>query len=113
MWRRLAQTLALLLCILGWGFVAFTLAMDRWRVAQVGGSGGLLCGGAAWFWSDLWKDCYEDSTAQVNCVDSRVLRTVKTHIQAVRGLLVVGLLHWHSAHLLWIGVHSHWWRREK
>ncbi|KAJ4924007.1 hypothetical protein JOQ06_000249 [Pogonophryne albipinna] len=57
MWRRLAQTLALLLCILGWGFVAFTLAMDRWRVAQVGGRGaplwwgqpgsGLTCGRTA------------------------------------------------------------------
>ncbi|XP_034072903.1 claudin-10-like [Gymnodraco acuticeps] len=91
MWRRLAQILALLLCILGWVFVAFTLAMDRWRVAQVGGRGGSSVVEAAWFWSDLWKDCYEDSTAQVNCVDFRVLWTVKTHIQAVRGLLMVGL----------------------
>ncbi|XP_029308533.1 claudin-10-like [Cottoperca gobio] len=91
MWRRPAQILGLLLCILGWSFVGCTLAMDHWRVAQLGGQGGSSVVVTALFWSDLWKDCYEDSTSLVNCVDFRVLWTVKTYIQAVRGLLMIGL----------------------
>uniref|UniRef100_A0A3Q1FAP1 Claudin-10-like n=1 Tax=Acanthochromis polyacanthus TaxID=80966 RepID=A0A3Q1FAP1_9TELE len=91
MWRRAAQMAALLFCILGWGLVGCTLAMDHWRVAQLGGQGGSSVVEISWFWSDLWKDCYEDSTALVNCVDFGVLWTVKPYIQAVRGLLITGL----------------------
>ncbi|XP_041822142.1 claudin-10-like isoform X2 [Chelmon rostratus] len=89
--RRLAQIVGLLLCTLGWGFVCCTLALDHWRVAQMGGEGGSSVVVTAWYWSDLWKDCYEDSTALVNCVDFGVLWKVKSYIQAVRGLLMVGL----------------------
>ncbi|KAM4711436.1 LOW QUALITY PROTEIN: claudin-10-like [Anableps anableps] len=91
MWRRTIQILGLLLCILGWAFVGCTLAMDHWRVAQLGGRGGSSVVVTAWYWSDLWKDCYEDSTAVVNCVDFGVLWTVKSYIQGVRGLLLTGL----------------------
>ncbi|XP_078022025.1 claudin-10-like [Epinephelus lanceolatus] len=91
MWRRLAQILGLLLCTLGWGFVGCTLAMDHWRMAQLGGQGGSSVVVTALYWSDLWRDCYEDSTALVNCVDFGVLWTVKTYIQVVRGLLISGL----------------------
>ncbi|XP_044201337.1 claudin-10-like [Thunnus albacares] len=91
MWRRLAQILGLLLCILGWCLVGCTLAMDHWRVAQLGGQGGSSVVVTAWYWSNLWKDCYEDSSAVVNCVDFGVLWTVKPYIQAVRGLLMMGL----------------------
>lgn len=65
--------------------------MDHWRVAQVGGEGGSSVVVTAWYWSDLWRDCYEDSTAVVNCVDFGVLWTVKSDIQVVRGLLLIGL----------------------
>ncbi|XP_075333252.1 claudin-10-like [Odontesthes bonariensis] len=91
MWRRLAQILGLLLCILGLGLVGSTLAMDHWRVAQLGGQGGSSVVVTAWYWSNRWKDCYEHSTAVVNCVDLGVLWRVKAHIQAVRGLLLAGL----------------------
>ncbi|XP_018527134.1 claudin-10 [Lates calcarifer] len=91
MWRRLAQILGLLLCILGWALVGCTLAMDHWRVAQLGGQAGSSVVVTAWYWSDLWKDCYEDSTAVVNCVDFRVLWMVKSYVQAVRGLLMSSL----------------------
>ncbi|XP_041822144.1 claudin-10-like isoform X3 [Chelmon rostratus] len=57
----------------------------------MGGEGGSSVVVTAWYWSDLWKDCYEDSTALVNCVDFGVLWKVKSYIQAVRGLLMVGL----------------------
>ncbi|XP_053170452.1 claudin-10-like [Scomber japonicus] len=92
MWRRLAQILGLLLCVLGWGLVGCTLAMDHWRVAQLGGQGGSSVVVTAWFWSDLWRDCYEDSTSVVNCVDLGMLWAVKSYIQAVRGLLMSGLV---------------------
>ncbi|KAF7670003.1 hypothetical protein LDENG_00090150 [Lucifuga dentata] len=91
MWRRLAQILGLMLAILGWGLVACTLAMDHWRVAQLGGQGGSSVVVTAWYWSNLWKDCYEDSTTLVNCVDFGVLWKVKLYIQAVQGLLMNGL----------------------
>ncbi|XP_035485617.1 claudin-10 [Scophthalmus maximus] len=58
---------------------------------ELGGEAGSSVVVAAWFWSDLWKDCYQDSTALVNCVDFGVLWTVKSYVQAVRGLLVIGL----------------------
>nr|XP_019966436.1 PREDICTED: claudin-10-like [Paralichthys olivaceus] len=91
MWRRPAQILGLMLWILGWGSVGCTLAMDHWRVAQAGGRAGSSVVVITWYWSDLWKDCYEDSTALVNCVDFGVLWTVKPYVQAVRGLLITGL----------------------
>lgn len=47
------------------------------RVAQLQGQGGSSMVVTAWFWSTLWKDCYQDSTALVNCVDFRVLWTLK------------------------------------
>ncbi|TKS66215.1 Claudin-10 [Collichthys lucidus] len=76
MWRRVAQILGLLLCVLGWLFVGCTLAMDHWSLVLV-----LICG----------KTAYEDSTAVVNCVDFRLMWTVKSCMHAVRGLLVIGL----------------------
>ncbi|XP_041637422.1 claudin-10-like [Cheilinus undulatus] len=91
MWKRHAQILGLLLCTLGCCFVGCTLAMDHWRVAQLGGEGGSSVVVTAWYWSDLWRDCYEDSTAVVNCVDFGVLWTVKSYILVVRGLLFCGL----------------------
>ncbi|KAM8872159.1 claudin-10-like isoform 2-T3 [Synchiropus picturatus] len=90
MTRSFAQIVGLLLSILGLVSVGCTLALDRWRVAQVGGQGGSSVVATAWFWSDLWKDCHEDSTAVVNCVDFGVLWKVKD-VQAVRGLLISGL----------------------
>lgn len=53
------------------------------RVGQLGGQGGSSVVVTAWYWSDLWRDCYEDSTAVVNCVDFGVLWRVKcahTHL---------------------------------
>ncbi|XP_029929889.1 claudin-10-like [Myripristis murdjan] len=91
MWRTVAQILGLLVSILGWVFVACTLAMDHWRVAQLGGQGGSSVVTVAWYWSNLWRDCYEDSTAVINCVEFKVLWTVKSHIQTVLGLLLTGL----------------------
>lgn len=49
----------------------------HWRVAQLGGQGGSSVVVTAWYWSNLWKDCYEDSAALVNCVDFGVLWNVK------------------------------------
>ncbi|XP_029941791.1 claudin-10-like isoform X1 [Salarias fasciatus] len=77
MWTGPAQIVGLLLYIVDWGLVGCTLGMDRWRVAQPGGRGGSSVVATAWYWSDLWRDCYEDSTAVVNCVDFGVLWTVK------------------------------------
>ncbi|KAM9820903.1 claudin-15-like [Neosynchiropus ocellatus] len=84
MTRSFAQIVGLLLSILGLVLVGCTLALDHWRVAQVGGQGGSSVVATAWFWSDLWKDCYEDSTAVVNCVDFGVLWKVKS-VSAMAG----------------------------
>ena len=52
-------------------------------MAQLGGQGGSSVVVTAWYWSNLWKDCYEDSTAVVNCVDLGVLWRVKSRYTTV------------------------------
>lgn len=74
--KRLIQILGFLLTSLGWVFVLCTLAMDYWRITQIGGQGGSFIIKVAWYWSNLWKDCFTDSTAVTNCRDFPVLWTV-------------------------------------
>ncbi|MBN3318657.1 CLD10 protein, partial [Atractosteus spatula] len=89
--KRLAQIFGFLLSSTGWIFVACTMAMDYWKVADIGGKGGSNIISIAWYWSNLWKDCFIDSTAVVNCRDFAVLWGVEKYIQGVRGLLMIGL----------------------
>ncbi|XP_040057110.2 claudin-10 [Gasterosteus aculeatus] len=91
MGKRLIQVLGFLISSLGWVFVLCTMAMDFWRTSQLGGQGGSFIIKVAWYWSNLWKDCYTDSTAVTNCRDFPVLWSVKPFVQAVRGLLMCGL----------------------
>ncbi|AWP13178.1 hypothetical protein SMAX5B_018353 [Scophthalmus maximus] len=65
--------------------------MDYWRITQLGGQGGSFIIRVAWYWSNLWKDCFTDSTAVTNCRDFPVLWTVTPFVQGVRGLLMCGL----------------------
>lgn len=74
--KRLIQIFGFLLTSLGWVFVLCTLAMDYWRISQIGGQGGSFIIKVAWYWSNLWKDCFTDSTAVTNCRDFPVLWTV-------------------------------------
>lgn len=67
------------------------MAMDYWRITQLGGQGGSFIIKVAWYWSNLWKDCFTDSTAVTNCRDFPVLWTVTPFVQGVRGLLMCGL----------------------
>uniref|UniRef100_A0A8D3B1R3 Claudin n=1 Tax=Scophthalmus maximus TaxID=52904 RepID=A0A8D3B1R3_SCOMX len=89
--KRLIQILGFLASSLGWVFVLCTIAMDYWRITQLGGQGGSFIIRVAWYWSNLWKDCFTDSTAVTNCRDFPVLWTVTPFVQGVRGLLMCGL----------------------
>ncbi|XP_034043113.1 claudin-10 isoform X2 [Thalassophryne amazonica] len=89
--KRLIQILGFLISTLGWLFVLCTIAMDYWRIYQIGGQGGSFIIKVAWYWSNLWKDCFTDSTAVTNCRNYPVLWSVAPFIQAVRGLLMCGL----------------------
>lgn len=89
--KRLIQIFGFLLTSLGWVFVLCTLAMDYWRITQIGGQGGSFIIKVAWYWSNLWKDCFTDSTAVTNCRDFPVLWTVTPFVQGVRGLLMCGI----------------------
>ncbi|KAG9335555.1 hypothetical protein JZ751_004458 [Albula glossodonta] len=89
--KRVFQIFGFLISTLGWLFVACTMAMDYWRVSQLPGQGGSFIIKVAWYWSNLWKDCFIDSTAVVNCRDFPVLWSVTVYVQGVRGLLMVGL----------------------
>ncbi|XP_053184440.1 claudin-10 [Scomber japonicus] len=89
--KRFIQILAFLVSSLGWVFVLCTMAMDYWRITQLGGQGGSFIIKVAWYWSNLWKDCFTDSTAVTNCRDYPVLWSVTPYIQGVRGLLMCGL----------------------
>lgn len=89
--KRLIQIFGFLVTSLGWFFVLCTMAMDYWRITQIGGQGGSYIIKVAWYWSNLWKDCFTDSTAITNCRDYPVLWSVATYVQGVRGLLMCGL----------------------
>uniref|UniRef100_A0A8C4YYY6 Claudin n=1 Tax=Gadus morhua TaxID=8049 RepID=A0A8C4YYY6_GADMO len=91
--KRLVQVFGFLASSLGWLFVLVTMAMDFWRISQIGGQGGSWIIKVAWYWSNLWKDCYTDSTAVTNCRDYPVLWSVagESYVQGVRGLLMCGL----------------------
>ncbi|XP_059198979.1 claudin-10-like [Centropristis striata] len=89
--KRLIQVLGFLSSSLGWAFVLITMAMDYWRIVQIGGQGGSFIIKVAWYWSNLWKDCFTDSTAVTNCRDFPVLWSVTAYVQGVRGLLMCGL----------------------
>uniref|UniRef100_A0AAY4DGW9 Claudin n=1 Tax=Denticeps clupeoides TaxID=299321 RepID=A0AAY4DGW9_9TELE len=89
--KRLMQIFGFLSSTVGWMFICFTLAMDYWRITPIGGHGGSWVIKAAWYWSNLWKDCFTDSTAVSNCKDFGVLWNVLPYIQGVRGLLMIGM----------------------
>uniref|UniRef100_A0A8C5IAB9 Claudin-10-like n=1 Tax=Gouania willdenowi TaxID=441366 RepID=A0A8C5IAB9_GOUWI len=89
--KRLIQVFGFLISSLGWFFILCTMAMDYWRISQIGGQGGSYIIKVAWYWSNLWKDCFTDSTAVTNCRDFPVLWSVAYYVQVVRGLLMCGL----------------------
>ncbi|XP_077371352.1 claudin-10 [Festucalex cinctus] len=88
---RVVQIWGFLMTVLGWIFVACTMAMEGWKITSVGGMGGSSILKVAWYWSSLWRSCFTDSTAVSNCYDFPVLWSVEGHIQIVRGLLMAAL----------------------
>ncbi|XP_029612572.1 claudin-10 isoform X1 [Salmo trutta] len=88
---RVMQIWGFLMTVLGWIFVACTMAMEGWKVTSIGGMGGSAVIKVAWYWSNLWKACFTDSTSVTNCQDFPVLWSVDNHIQIVRGLLMGAL----------------------
>ncbi|KAM6958198.1 claudin-10-like isoform 2-T2 [Tautogolabrus adspersus] len=88
---RVVQIWGFLLTVLGWIFVACTMAMEGWKITSIGGMGGSSIIKVAWYWSSLWRSCFTDSTAVSNCYDFPVLWSVEGSIQIVRGLLMGAL----------------------
>ncbi|XP_076004925.1 claudin-10 [Genypterus blacodes] len=88
---RVVQIWGFLMTVLGWIFVACTMAMEGWKITSIGGMGGSSIIKVAWYWSSLWRSCFTDSTAVSNCYDYPVLWSVEGHIQIVRGLLMAAL----------------------
>lgn len=74
--KRVVQIFGFLISSLGWLFVLCSMAMDYWRITQIGGQAGSYIIKVAWYWSNLWKDCFTDSTAVSNCRDFAVLWSV-------------------------------------
>lgn len=83
--KRLIQIFGFLITSLGWTFILCTMAMDYWRITQLGGQGGSFIIKVAWYWSNLWKDCFTDSTAVTNCRDFPVLWSVTRKLCAASG----------------------------
>ncbi|KAM9327693.1 claudin-10 isoform 2-T2 [Pholidichthys leucotaenia] len=88
---RVVQIWGFLMTVMGWIFIACSMAMEGWKIASVGGMGGSSIIKVAWHWSSLWRKCFTDSTAVTNCYDFPVLWSVEGHIQIVRGLLMAAL----------------------
>lgn len=93
---RVVQIWGFLMTVLGWIFVACSIAMEGWKISALGGMGGSAKIKVAWYWSSLWQACFRDSTSVTNCYNFPVLWSVEGYIQIVRGLLmgalVVGML---------------------
>uniref|UniRef100_A0A3Q4ICI3 Claudin 10e n=1 Tax=Neolamprologus brichardi TaxID=32507 RepID=A0A3Q4ICI3_NEOBR len=88
---RVVQIWGFLMTVLGWIFVACTMAMEGWKIASVGGMGGSAVIKVAWHWTSLWRSCFTDSTAVTNCKDFPVLWSVEDYVQIVRALLMSAL----------------------
>ncbi|XP_051568218.1 claudin-10-like [Myxocyprinus asiaticus] len=88
---RVMQIWGFLMTVLGWIFVACSMAMEGWKVTSIGGQGGNAIIRAAWYWSSLWRACFTDSTNTSNCYDFPVLWSVEGHLQIVRALLMSGM----------------------
>ncbi|XP_034533811.1 claudin-10 [Notolabrus celidotus] len=88
---RVVQIWGFLMTVLGWIFIACTMAMEGWKITSIGGMGGSSIIKVAWYWSSLWRSCFTDSTAVSNCYDFPVLWSVEGSIQIVRGLLMGAL----------------------
>lgn len=73
---RVMQIWGFLMTVLGWIFVACTMAMEGWKITSIGGMGGSAIIKVAWYWSNLWKACFTDSTSVTNCQDFPVLWSV-------------------------------------
>ncbi|XP_049341195.1 claudin-10 [Astyanax mexicanus] len=97
--KTVIQVLGFLISTLGWFTVCCTLAMDKWRITYIGGQGGAWIIKAAWYYSNLWKDCYTDTSSVDNCRDYDVMWVInptntaeRGFIQTVRGLLLFGMV---------------------
>ncbi|XP_067348887.1 claudin-10 [Channa argus] len=88
---RVVQIWGFLMTVLGWIFVACTMAMDGWMSSAIGGMGGSSIVKVIWYWSSLWRTCLTDSTSINKCYDFPVLWSVEGHLQVVRGLLIAAL----------------------
>ena len=100
---RVVQIWGFLMTVLGWIFVACTMAMEGWKITSIGGMGGSSIIKVAWYWSSLWRSCFTDSTAVSNCYDYPVLWSVegRWHIlPSLSNKCFSRGLHWH--------VDSHW-----
>ncbi|KAM6985500.1 claudin-10-like [Aplochiton taeniatus] len=89
--KRLVQVFGFVISTLGWVFVLCTMAMDNWRTSQVGGQGGSFIIKVGWYWSNLWRDCYTDSTSVSNCRSFAEQWSVEAYVQGVRGLIICGV----------------------
>uniref|UniRef100_A0A4W4EMC1 Uncharacterized protein n=1 Tax=Electrophorus electricus TaxID=8005 RepID=A0A4W4EMC1_ELEEL len=88
---RAMQILGFLQTVLGWIFIACSLAMEGWKVATTGGQGGSAVVIVGWYWSSLWRVCSTFSNNVSTCHDFPVLWSVEYNLQIVRGLLMSGL----------------------
>ncbi|XP_032362080.1 claudin-10-like [Etheostoma spectabile] len=88
---RVVQIWGFLMIVVGWIFVACTMAMEGWKISTIGGMGGSAVVKVRWYWSNLWRSCVTDSINISNCYDYPVLWSVEGHIQIVRGLLMAAL----------------------
>ncbi|XP_059426099.1 claudin-10 [Carassius carassius] len=85
------QIWGFLLAVLGWIFVACSMAMEGWKISSVGGQGGSSIITVGWYWSSLWRACFTNSASTSNCYDFPVLWSVEGYLQIVRALLMSGM----------------------
>ncbi|XP_028998227.1 claudin-10 [Betta splendens] len=88
---RVVQIWGFLMTVLGWVFVACTIAMDGWMSSSIGDMGGSYIIKSIGYWYSLWKTCRTDAADINKCYDLPGLWSADVHLQVVRGLLVAAL----------------------
>lgn len=83
---RVVQIWGFLMTVLGWIFIACTMAMEGWKITSIGGMGGSSIIKVAWYWSSLWRSCFTDSTAVTNCYDYPVLWSVEGRLHIAHAI---------------------------
>lgn len=82
------QTLASVLCLVGWAGLIFSCVMPMWRVTAFVGSTIVT---SQTIWEGIWMTCVVQSTGQIQCKPYESMLALTSDLQAARALMVLAI----------------------